>query len=390
MRWKYANTVLLLTMLAFFITFFARLAISPVVPFITAEFSLSNTQIGFALSGLWLAYGLAQFPSGMLADRIGEKTVILIAVGGTAVTSILLAIAPFFGIFVVAVVLLGAVAGLHYSVATTLLSRTHDDIGAAIGIHSLGAPLAGLIAPVTAAWIGVRYGWRPAVAIVVVIALPIFLLIYWRIRPTEPRRPNEPIRERLVSGSVFSLLARPETIFTLILAVLATFVLNGLLTFLPTFLMEHRGLPPTLAAGLFAGYFVVRGVGQISIGSISDTYGRDFAIAICMGSGSIGFALMTVGPGMALLVAAVVLAGIGASFFPAIDPRFLDQFPESSRNAGFGLVRTIYGVIGATGSIGLGFFSDVFGWAIGMGILATLYTFALVIISLNWGFKLGY
>ncbi|TKX77174.1 MFS transporter, partial [Halorubrum sp. SD626R] len=91
MNWQYRHTVLALCMLAFFVTYFARLAISPVVPFIVDDFAVSNTAIGAALSGMWLAYGVSQFPSGILADRFGERRVILVAVGGSAAMSALLA-----------------------------------------------------------------------------------------------------------------------------------------------------------------------------------------------------------------------------------------------------------------------------------------------------------
>ncbi len=153
MRWQYRTTVLGLCLLAFFVTYFARMAISPIVPFIVADFAVSNTAIGVALTGMWLAYGLSQFPSGVLSDRYGEKPVILVAVGGTVIASVLLAFSPVFAAFVVFAVLLGSVAGLHYAVATTLLSRTYDELGRAVGIHSIGGPLAGLVAPVAAAWV---------------------------------------------------------------------------------------------------------------------------------------------------------------------------------------------------------------------------------------------
>ena len=87
----------------------ARLAISPVVPAIGSDLSVSNTAIGLALSGMWLTYALAQFPSGLLGDKIGERRVIIIAVGGTAVTSLGIAVAPAYPVFVVAVIALGGI-----------------------------------------------------------------------------------------------------------------------------------------------------------------------------------------------------------------------------------------------------------------------------------------
>ena len=85
----YRYTVLILCTFVFFATMVARLAISPIVPAITSDFQISNTAIRIALTGMWLAYALVQFPSGILGDRFGERIVILFALGGTAIMSVL-------------------------------------------------------------------------------------------------------------------------------------------------------------------------------------------------------------------------------------------------------------------------------------------------------------
>lgn len=69
----------------------------------------------------------------------------LAAVVGTGLTTLLIAVAPVFGVFVLGTILLGATTGLHYSVATALLTRTYDDISTAISLHDAGGPFAGLV-----------------------------------------------------------------------------------------------------------------------------------------------------------------------------------------------------------------------------------------------------
>jgi MFS family permease len=339
---------------------------------------------------MWLAYGTAQFPSGILADRYGEKPIILIAVGGTTVMSLLLALAPLYPLFVAFAVLLGGVAGLHYAVATTLLSRTFDELGMAVGVHSMGGPLAGLLAPFAAAWVGVRFGWRPAVALTVGIGVPVFVLFLWRVRPTEPRRPTQPMRERLKIRPLFHLLSQPTIAFPLVIAMAGTYVTQGLMSFLPVFLIEFRGYSPTVASIIFSIFFVVRAGGQILLGSISDAYGRDYAITGAMFAGGIGSGLFVFGPGLLAVICAVLLAGIGASFFSAIDPRFMDELSDKERGMGFGLVRTVYTVIGATGSFGVGLSADLFGWGIAFITLAALLTLAFTSLVLNNVLNLGY
>jgi predicted MFS family arabinose efflux permease len=392
MNWQYRHTVLLLCTFAFLVTYFARLAISPVVPFIVADFGVSNTAIGIALSGMWLAYGVSQFPSGILADRYGERRVILVAVGGTTVVSVLLAFAPAFPAFVAAAALLGLVAGLHYAVATALLSRTFDDLGTAVGLHSIGGPLAGLVAPVAAAWVGVRYGWRPAVALVALVGVPIFLLFAKHVRPTEPQRPDQPMRERLEVGPLAELLSRPAILLPLVIAMIGTYAVQGLMSFLPTFLVEFRGYSAASAGAVFSAFFLIRTGGQIAVGRLSDRFGRDIAIGAAMLAGAVGMgALVAPVHGSRLLVAvAVLLAGVGASFFSAIDPRFMDALGDAERGAGFGLVRTAYTVVGAAGSVGVGLAADLFGWGVSFASLAALFAGAFALLSANELLGTGY
>ena len=390
MSWQYRHTVLSLCTLAFFVTYFARLAISPVVPFVIADFDVSNTAVGVALSGMWFAYGLSQFPSGILADRFGERPVILVAVGGTATMSVLLAFAPAFPAFVLAAVCVGLVAGLHYAVATTLLSRTFDDLGTAVGLHSVGGPLAGLVAPVAAAWVGVRYGWRPAVALAALVGLPVLIAFAWRVRPTEPRRPDQPMRERFALGPLVELISRPAILLPLFVATLGTYVAQGVISFLPTFLVDFRGYTPEFAGVVFSGFFVVRAVAQVGIGRLSDRVGRDAAIGAAMLGGALGAVGFVVAPGVAGVAVAATLSGIGSSFFSAIDPRFIDALGDAERGAGFGLVRTVYTVIGSAGSVGVGLAADLFGWGVSFGTLAALFGVALLALVGNALLGTGY
>lgn len=387
--WNYRHTVLGLCMLAFFSTMVARLAISPVVPSIISEFRISNAQIGLALTGMWMAYSLTQFPSGILGDRFGERRVILVSIGGTAIGSLLVAISPWFFLFVLWTILLGAVAGLHYTVATTLLTTTYDDVGTAVGIHTAGGPLAGLVAPVVAAWVGVQFGWRPAVAIAVVVAVPVFLLFAIYVRPTPPRNPDEAMRKQIVPSTVIELITRPPIAFTIFIAVLGTFAWQATASFLPTFLVAHRGLGTIVAGALFSLYFVVHGSVQIGVGYVSDRYGRDSAIAGCMIAGAIGYGILVMAPGMFAIFVGIILIGTGMSYLSAMIPRFLDEFSEAESGTGLGLVRTVYMFTGALGSVGVGFIADVASWGAAFGILSVLLTLVLIGIVLNWTLKLG-
>jgi MFS family permease len=388
-RWDYRWTVLSLCTLAFFATMVARLVISPVVPAIEAEFDASSGLVGVALTGLWTAYALAQFPSGVLADRYGERTVILAAVGLTAAASGLLALSPSMPLFVLFTIVLGGVAGLHYSVATSLLTRTFDGVGTAIGLHNSGAPLAGLLAPVAAAAVAGWVGWRASIGLGALVAAPIFLLFAWKVRETEPARPGQPMRERFALDPVRDLLTRPRIAFTALLAILCEFVWQATASFLPAFLVFYHGYSAGAASAMFSLYFVVHGITQPGVGVLSDRLGRETTTALCALVGIAGYGALILGSGLPVLVGAVLLIGTAMSWGAALLPRFMDHLSAEERGAGFGLVRTAYMIVSATGSAVVGTVADLAGWGAAFSVFVVLLSAVVVALAANRAFDLG-
>jgi hypothetical protein len=64
-------------------------------------------------------------------------------------------------------------------------------------------------------------------------------------------------------------------------------------------------------------------------------------------------------------------------------PKFMDHLDEHERSAGFGLIRTVYMVLGAAGSAAVGLMADVFGWGIAvLGLAALLVGMLAVLVRL--------
>lgn len=370
--WRYRHTVLALCLAAFFATMFARLVVSPVVPALTEAFGVSNASVGFALSAMWGAYALTQFPSGVLADRFGERRIILGSMALTVAAGLLLAATPSYPAFVALVLLLGAGTGLHYSVGTTLVTKQFAGTGRAIGVHAVGAPLAGLVAPLLAAAIAVRYGWRSVFLPAAAVAAIAFLSVYAAVRPTAPARPDLALRERFRPTSIVALLTRPQIAFTTLLAVLTTFTWQASASFYPAYLVATRGLSVGAASALFSLYFVVLGLAQPVAGWASDRFGRDAATALVALLGVAGFGTLTLVRSMPATVAAVATTGVAMAWTGPIQSRFMDDLSDAERGTAFGLVRTVYMLLGALGSGAVGWLADVAGWGPAFGLLAVL------------------
>jgi len=384
------ETTLILCTSVFFSTMYARLSISPIVPFLVDDFGISNTLIGLGLSGMWIAYGSTQFISGILADRYGENLIILFAVGGTAILSLLLSFSPSYTYFIFILFILGGIAGFHYVVAIKLFTRVFDKIGFATGVHAVGGTLAGLVAPPISAWIGTNYGWRVAIVLSGIIGVFVFILFYLRSIPSEPQKPNEKIRDSININNICEILSRPSIILPLTIATIGTYVVQAILSFLPVILVELHGFTPYIAGILFSVYFIVKVPGQVCAGRISDMYGPDIVIAYSMIIGSIGLPIFMLNINSTATIIGIIFISISSTFFVAIDPRIMNVLSREERGVGFGAVRSIYQVVGATGSVGVGLTADLFGWSVTIGTLSVLLLLCFVLIILNRILSKGY
>ena len=136
--------------------------------------------------------------------------------------------------------------------------------------------------------------------------------------------------------------------------------------------MAHHGFSEATAGALFSGYFLVQGVTQPGLGALSDRVGRDAAASLAIGVGIIGYGLLVWGAGPAVAILSVSLAGLSMGWGAALMPKFMDHLDDHERNSGFGLVRTVYMMLGAGGSVVTGFVADLLGWGVAFLGLALL------------------
>jgi MFS transporter, YNFM family, putative membrane transport protein len=238
-------------------------------------------------------------------------------------------------------------------------------------------PIPGLSAPILAAAIGSRYGWRVALLLGTAAAIPVGLAFARRVRPTDPPNPERPMREQFDPETLVALLSRPRIAYTTVLAIVAAFVWQATASFLPTLLVSHHGYSTAFAGVLFSLYFVVHGIGAPTIGGLSDRFGRDPTLAATLAVGIVGYGALATGGSLPVVVSGVVLAGVAMSWSAPLQDRFIVRLSEEEQNRGFGLVRTVYMLLGALGSVVVGTLADLAGWALAIGSLAVLLALAV-------------
>jgi len=381
-HWSSQRTLLGLTATAFFGTYVARLVVSPLIPDVMVAFDVSKGAVGSVLTGMWAAYAILQFPSGVLGEKYGEGTIIVASLLLTGVGSLLLAASPSFLAFALFGIFIGVGAGLYFPAAATLLTNRFENVGQALGVHNVGAPLAGLVSPVAAVFVAARFGWRPALALGAGVAFPVAVLYATTVGTRPAERPDMVVADQFDVGTKLSLLVRPSVAFTTTLAFLGVFVIQSIQSFFPTFLVEYAGTSQAYAGGAFAALFAIQGATLPAVGRVSDRFGRDRTVRGCFVVGAAGLALLLVGDATGRLVGIPLLA-IGFSWPPAIDARFMDALHDDEQGVGFGLVRTVYMLLAALGSVVTGALATVFGWRVAYGVLVVIFAGLAVLLTLN-------
>jgi predicted MFS family arabinose efflux permease len=366
-----------------FAQFGVRLLLGAVVPLVLSTFGTTKSSVGLALTGMWAVYALFQFPSGIFADRYGERPLLLVGLFGTTVGAALVAVAPSMLLYGVFAVVLGAGTGLFFSPAIALVSRLYEEHGGALGTVTASGAIAGVVYPVAGSYVATRFGWRVAVGIGAVVALPVLLTTLVFVSSLPPANPGRSLRAAVDLRRLRDLLARPSVTYTTTVAVMTGFTFQAISSFFPTFLVEFRGVAPSLAGVGFGAVFGISSVAQPVAGRVSDRISRDFAIGSSVALTGLALAVLLFVPGDLGLVAGTALLGVGVSWPGTLQARFIDQFDDAERGYGFGLVRTVYMFLGASGSVVVGTLAEQFGWTVGYGAVVALLSVALLLLASN-------
>jgi len=409
---------LLVTAAIWFLGKFLRYAFPPLFETLTGTYGVSRTALGTAFTGFMVVYAALQFPSGLLADRLGSVRVI--AGGGlvTAGGALVLVVDSPFAVLAAAMLLVGGGTGAYKTVSVGLLSRVYPArTGRALGVYDTFGSLAGVAAP----------------AVVVVVAgLPGVVGAPWRtlflggglaglalvgafVRRV-PRRLRDsaadadsetestagedaraddgpdPIVEEDRAGGVrtyLQLFSAWRFSAFVVVTVLFSFAYNGLVAFLPLYLTTEVGLPSTTANLLFGALFVASLV-QLVTGEASDRVGLlpVLVATLVVSTAALGAMVALSSGGPLVLGAVVVVLGLGTHGFRPVRGAYLVTIlPESLAGGGLGAVRTLLMVAGAVGPAVVGYLSETVGFRAAFALLLVSLVCATGLTAFLWLFE---
>jgi MFS family permease len=349
---------------------FVMLIFPAVLLLVQQEFRLGYGSLGFFANVALFCYGAGALPSGMLADRLGGERILAVWLLGGSLACIAIACAEGPLGLVLGLTALGLFGSLHHPAGSGILVRLRDvaglEVGRAFGLSGVLGNIGLAAAPVAAAMVAVRWGWRAAFLVAAIPGLSLALPL-WRLqRPQaqEARDPSpSPVRRRRVSWSDLRL----PLLILFSIETLMGFVFQGFSTFLPAHLAERAMIPGFTASrvargGSFASLALLfGGIGHVLAGRLMAGRHRDRVFLISMGGTALFLFGMGATVGLPLVLFSIALS-VGYFSLGTISNTLIAlHTPPHLGGTAFGITFTLAFGLGSLASTAMGLVAQHFG-----------------------------
>lgn len=366
-----------------FATFVNMLATQPLLPRFREVFHASELLVSLTVSAPVLAVALAAPALGLLADSLGRKRVIVTAMLGLALPTMLAATAANLQQLIAWRFVQGLFTPGIIAVAIAYMSEESPRhlVGSTIATYVTGTVVGGFAGRFSAGLLAARWGWRSAMVVLGVATL-VGALATWWLLPRSTRF----VRSRNVSVSLAPLrthLRNPQLLATYAVGFNVLFCLIGAFTYVNFYLTDapfHLG--PTALAGIFGVYLIGAAVTPAA-GRLLDRIGCRAALVAAAGVTASGI-LLTLIPHTPAVIAGLAVAATGAFAGQSAASSHVGKSATSDRSAASGLYVGFYYLGGCFGSVVPGLFWKETGWVGCVGLIVCLQAATAAIAHKLW------
>ena len=357
----------------------------------------SATNFGYLMAIFLWIYALMSPVSGVIADRLNRKWLIVGSLFVWSSVTYLMGIAETFNQIVFLRALMGVSEALYIPAGLSLIADYHTgkSRSLAVGIHMTGLytgqAIGGFGATVADAFSWhTTFHWFGIIGIAYAVILMLFLHDKkTEILPTEKLQANPQKEKESVFTSLKSLLT--NVAFWVILLYFAAPSLPGWATknWLPTLFAENLDLPMSQAGPISTITIAVSSfIGVLIGGPLSDKWvqknlrGRVYTGAIGLGLTIPSLLLLGFGHNLVAVVGAGLLFGIGYGIFDTNNMPILCQFVSRKQRA------TAYGVMNMIGVSAGAFITHLLGRWGDSGNLGAGFAMLAIVVAIALGVQL--
>src|SRR5262245_26184655 len=279
------------------------------LPLWAAEFQLSLTGVGVLKAVYTAGMALSQIPAGLLAERWGERRLLVVGTAITALGYFAVATTASGMLSLVALLLVaGLGSGVQHPLASSLVSRAYETgpRRAALGTYNFAGDLGKIAVPATVALVVSVVGWRAASGAYALVGLGGALLIAVALSWIGAGAMDVAAERNASIGGWGIRDARGFQALSAI-GMIDTATRTALLTFLP-FLLLAKGLTVAGLGLALAVLFAGGAAGKFVCGLVAERVGIVRTVILTELATAVGIVAVALGP---LAVALGVLLPLG-------------------------------------------------------------------------------
>ena len=334
------------------------------LPLWAAEFSLSFAQVGIIRSAYSGGMALFQIPAGLLAERVGERRVLVVGTLVTAAGFLLAGLAGGFGALLLVLLAAGLGSGVQHPLASSIVSQAYETgpRRAALGTYNFSGDLGKVAVPAVVAFLAAALGdWRVPTALYGMVGVGAAIAIWMLLsRYGVGTRPAPREATEVATGSGWGIRdARGFQALTLI-GMIDNATRSPFLTFLP-FVLLAKGTTMAGVGGAMALLFAGGAVGKFVCGVMAERVGIIRAVIVTEAMTTVGILAVLASP---LQVAYVVLVPLGVALNGTSSVLYgtvAELVTPERRSRAYGLYYTVTIATSAVAPTIYGLVSDVIG-----------------------------
>lgn len=294
------SRIIWVTMAMAFILYLDRICMGEIVKSVSfnKDLALSKEQIGQILSSFFFAYALFQVPAGWASDRFGARPMLTLYIVLWSILTAATGLVSGFAGLLLARLLCGVAEAGAYPTSMALVRKwiPLERRARASGMVALGGRIGGTLAPFLTIWLVVSLdNWRTSLWIDGIVGLLIAAL-FWTVARSNPQEHpkvnaaelaliGRTEAERPLSGSEFktALISFTKSRSLWCNSVAQSLQNLGwgfLVTWLPTYLVEERGVGQVEGGRLLTYVLALGMLGQVAGGYYCDWATRRFGLRL--------------------------------------------------------------------------------------------------------------
>ena len=337
---------------AHFLSHYYMIMLAPLFAFVRADYGVSYTDLGLALTGFNIASAVLQTPAGFLVDRIGARSVLIAGVAIGAAAFAVAGIVNSFAVFIAMYAVAGIGNAAYHPADYSLLSdySAPARLGQVFSYHTFAGILGSAVAPATLLAMQSHYGWRGAHVGAAMLGVAVVVLLLAQ-RPLPEDRAVERLRAVTQTESSrhdygWRFLLSPAIMLNLCFFILLSLA-GGLQTFLVVALAALYGTSNALANVALTALLTASALGVLA-GGVLAARARNHVAVAGLGLALAGATTALVGlidfSSFALVLMMSLSGFFGGLVAPSRDLLVRSATPEGAFGRVFGFVSTGFNI----------------------------------------------